>query len=63
MKRSKDKGQEALNQALDALIEQTGHSPEVILGEGGVLAQMTKALVERVLGAELTHHLKSGRSA
>jgi putative transposase len=61
MRKNQDKKKEALNQALDALIEQTGHSPEVILGEGGVLAQMTKALVERVLGAELTHHLKTGR--
>ena len=31
------------------------------MGEQGLLAQMTKALVERVLGAELTHHLKTGR--
>ena len=61
MKRRTDPKQAALNEALDALIEQTGHSPEAILGEGGVLAQMTKALIERVLGAELTHHLKTGR--
>jgi transposase-like protein len=61
MKKNQDKKKEALNQALDALIEQTGHSPEVILGDSGVLAQMTKALVERVLGAELAHHLKTGR--
>ena len=61
MRKNQDKKKEALNQALDALIEQTGHSPEVILGDGGVLAQMTKALVERVLGAELAHHLKTGR--
>ena len=62
MKKKQDKKQEALNQALDALIEETGHSPEVILGDGGVLAQMTKALIERVLGAELMHHLKTGSS-
>ena len=61
MRKNQDKKQEALNQALDALIEQTGHSPEVIWGDGGVLAQMTKALVERVLGAELAHHLKTVR--
>ena len=47
--------------ALDELIAQHGHSPEAILGERGLLAQLTKALVERVLGAELTHHLKTGR--
>jgi transposase-like protein len=60
MRKKQTKQQSALNQALDALIEQTGHSPEVIMGDGGVLAQLTKALVERVLGAELTHHLKTG---
>ena len=49
--------------ALEALIAEHGHSPEAILGERGLLAQLTKALVERVLGAELTHHLKTGRSA
>ena len=49
--------------ALDALIAEHGHTPEAILGEGGLLAQLTKALVERALGAELTHHLKAGRSA
>jgi putative transposase len=48
--------------ALDALIAQHGHSPEAIMGEGGLLAQLTRALVERALGAELTHHLKTGRS-
>ena len=32
MRKNQDKKKEALNQALDALIEQTGHSPEVILG-------------------------------
>ena len=31
------------------------------MGERGLLAQWTKALVERVLGAEWTHHLKTGR--
>lgn len=48
--------------ALDALIAEHGHSPEAILGKEGLLAQLTKALLERVLGAELTHHLKTGRS-
>ena len=46
--------------ALDELIAQHGHAPEAILGERGLLALLTKALVERVLGAELTHHLKTG---
>ena len=32
-------------------------SPQDILGEDGLLKQLTKAVVERALGAELTHHL------
>jgi len=31
--------------------------PEDMLGENGLLKQLTQALVERALGAELTHHL------
>ena len=32
-------------------------SPEEIVGENGLLKQLTKALVERALQAELTTHL------
>ncbi len=31
--------------------------PEDLLGESGLLKQLTKALVERALEGELTHHL------
>lgn len=31
--------------------------PEDLIGKGGLLEQLTKALVERALGAELSHHL------
>jgi putative transposase len=31
--------------------------PEDLIGEHGLLKQLTKALVERALNAELTHHL------
>lgn len=43
-------------QALDDLIRQWG-GPQALLGDGGLLQAMTKALVERALQAELTHHL------
>ena len=64
-KKKTDKtGEAVINvEALDALMARHGHSPEAILGEQGLLAQLTKALVERVLGAELTHHLKTGHRA
>ena len=59
----KKAGEEVINiKALDALLAEHGHSPEAIMGGGGLLAQLTRALVERALGAELTHHLKTGRS-
>src|ERR1700734_2665853 len=32
-------------------------TPEDLLGDGGVFRQLKKALMERVLSAELTHHL------
>ena len=31
--------------------------PEDLMGQDGLLAQLTKRLVERALGAELNHHL------
>src|SRR5881394_3579820 len=41
---------------LDKLIE--GYQkPEDLIGEQGLLKQLTKALVERAMDAELTHHL------
>ena len=40
---------------LDELIK--GKSPEEIIGRGGLLDQLTKAVMERALEGELTHHL------
>ena len=34
-----------------------GHSPEDILGPGGLLKQLTAALVNRVMEAEVSEHL------
>lgn len=48
---------------IDKLLEDY-KSPEDIVGESGLLKQLTKALVERALHAELTTHLgyeKPGR--
>ena len=41
---------------LDELIKEY-QNPEDLLGEDGLLKQLTKALVERAMEAELTHHL------
>src|SRR5438445_13560533 len=46
---------------IDKLLE--GYEkPEDLIGENGLLKQLTKALVERALNAELTHHLGYGKN-
>ena len=49
-----------LNRADELLDEMLSdcQSPEEILGESGLLKQLTKRLVERALAGELNHHLK-----
>ena len=44
-----------LEQALDELLK--GKKTEEIVGPNGLLKQLTKALLERAMNAELTHHL------
>jgi len=44
-----------LEAALDELL--AGKKTEEIVGPGGLLKQLTKALLERAMNAELTHHL------
>ena len=41
---------------LDELIKDY-KKPEDLIGETGLLKQLTKALIERAMSAELTHHL------
>ncbi len=45
-----------VTQLLDELLKDY-QKPEDILGESGLLMQFNKAIVERALNAELTHHL------
>jgi putative transposase len=44
-----------LETALDELL--SGKTTEEIVGPNGLLKQLTKALVERAMNAELSHHL------
>lgn len=47
-----------VDELLDELLEQD-NSPEAILGESGLLKQLSKRLIERALAGELSHHLAS----
>jgi hypothetical protein len=44
------------NELIDNLLKDY-RTPEEILGEGGLLKQLTKAVLERAMQAELTDHL------
>jgi putative transposase len=44
------------NDLIDALLSNY-KKPEDLIGENGLLKQLTKALVERALQAEMTEHL------
>ena len=51
---------EIKDELIDELIK--GYqSPEEILGENGLLKQLTKAVLERCLQGEMTHHLGYGK--
>ena len=52
------KGKTGLDATLiDRWIAEHYEGPEDLLGQQGLLAQLTKAVVEQALGAELTHRL------
>ena len=52
----KEKSPNRVDQLLDELLAED-HSPEAVLGESGLLKQLSKRLVERGLAAEINHHL------
>ncbi len=42
---------------IDKLLAEHGHRPQDIAGENGLLKQLTKALLDRAMQAEMTEHL------
>jgi putative transposase len=42
---------------IDKLLAEHGHRPQDIVGDNGLLKQLTKALLERAMQAEMTDHL------
>ncbi|MBN4081161.1 IS256 family transposase [Caldithrix abyssi] len=50
------------NELIDDLLKSC-NNPDDILGKGGLLSQLTKALVERALEGEMTHHLGYSKHA
>jgi putative transposase len=57
MKKKMTKTQPAIDpKIIDELLKRY-EKPEDLLGEGGIVEQLTKALIERALQGEMTHHL------
>ena len=54
----KKKAPNRVDELLDELIGDNP-TPEDILGESKLLKQLSKRMIERALGGELTHHLNS----
>jgi len=54
---TKEKKDTKCDDLIDALLEKHGISPEAVLGQNGLIAQLRKRVVERALAGELTHHL------
>ncbi|WP_241003008.1 transposase [Streptomyces sp. CB01881] len=46
-----------VGEVVERLMEHTDASGAALLGEGGLLTQVTRAVLERVLDAEMTEHL------
>jgi hypothetical protein len=53
----KKKESNRVDEMLDELLTDC-QTPEDILGESGLLKQLSKRLIERALAGELNHHLK-----
>ncbi|SPF39117.1 transposase [Candidatus Sulfopaludibacter sp. SbA4] len=56
METQKPTEKELLDGVIDRLLKDY-KKPEDIIGENGLLKQLTKTLLERAMNAELTHHL------
>lgn len=46
---------------LDELLKEY-KTPEDLMGDGGILKELTKALVERCLNAEIEHHMTESKA-
>ena len=53
---TKEKKDTKCDDLIDALLEKHGISPEAVLGENGLIAELKKRVVERALAGELTRH-------
>ncbi|MET8957318.1 hypothetical protein ACWEO4_24575 [Streptomyces sp. NPDC004393] len=46
-----------VDEVVERLLDRAGASGAALLGEGGLLTEVTRAVLERALDAEMTDHL------
>ena len=56
-KKQKRGEEERRRELIRELLKTTGISREAIFGTGGLMKELTKAVVEEALAGEMTHHL------
>ena len=55
---SKDRSSPFKSELLDEILKDYNHeNPEELIGNNGLLKQLKKAIIERALEGEMTHHL------
>lgn len=57
MTKEQREAEKKTNEIIDGLLAEHGIGREAVLGQNGLVAKLTKRLVERALAGELTHHL------
>src|SRR5665647_2952754 len=46
---------------IEEMVAESGNSREAVLGRNGLVARLTRRVVEKALAGELTHHLGYGK--
>jgi putative transposase len=57
MTKEEREAQKRSDELIDQMLAKSGLSAEAVMGKSGLVAQLTKRVVERALAGELTHHL------
>jgi transposase-like protein len=63
MTKEQKEAQKRGDELIDEMLAQSGLRREAVLGQSGLVARLTKRVVERALAGELTHHLGYAQGA
>ena len=61
MKETKSERKRLTEEVAERLVREYGLTTEAVFGEGGLMKELSRAVLEKVLEGELTHHLGYAR--